>query len=219
MPDTPIDEQESAFTQPTAEQLADFAAGDPIAEDEVLQLVLPQLVRWAWKHYANLPREEVESTIHQVLAETCRPVVRYDPARSKLTSYLIRLIKLRLNDVYTKRQTIVGHEESIEHVRENLLHTPYNVMNSLEASATELTRERFFADAAGHLDEQECEILELMRAGIGGVEPYTAVLSKYGSVSDPARDVKNAKVRLQRRLNTLAGRMGYPKEDLLHESE
>ena len=214
-----VDEQESAFIQPTPEQLAAFAAGDPIAEDEVLRLILPQLVRWAWKHYDNLPPDEVESTIHQVMAETCRPVVRYDPAKSKLTTYLIRLIKLRLNDVYAKRQAIAGHEESVEQVRENLLRAPYNVANNPDASAAELTRERFFAEAALHLNEQEREMLELMRAGIGGVEPYAAVLSKYGPVSDPARDVKNAKVRLQRRLDTLAGRLGYPKEDLLDEYE
>ena len=91
---------EGAFQQPTPEQIAAFIDGDPIAEDDVLGIVLPQLVRWAISHHPDLPAEEIESLIYQVTAETCRPAVRYDPTKAKLTTYIINLFNLRVNDLY-----------------------------------------------------------------------------------------------------------------------
>ncbi len=39
--------KESNFPQPTDEQLAGFREGDPVAINEVVELVLPPILRWA----------------------------------------------------------------------------------------------------------------------------------------------------------------------------
>src|SRR5689334_18230757 len=121
--------EEETFQQPSPELLARFVVGDPIAEDTVLGLVLPQIYRWAIRRYSNLPEQEVQSVIHQVITETCRPRVRYDPNRSKLTTYLIGLIKLRMVDLYEKQNAIYTSEESGIDAKEKLLRLPYNTVD------------------------------------------------------------------------------------------
>src|SRR5262249_18000323 len=91
---------ESVFQQPTAEQLAAFARGDPIAKNEIARLALPQITRWAWRQYENLPPDEVQSIVNEALAEIFRNHERYDPRQASFTTYAINLIRLRLNNVY-----------------------------------------------------------------------------------------------------------------------
>src|SRR5262245_3581724 len=91
---------ESIFRQPTTEQLSAFAQGDPLAKEEMAHLVLPQLVRWAWSQYVNLPQDEVQSAINATLAEILRHPERYDPKRASFTTYAIHLLKFRLNTLY-----------------------------------------------------------------------------------------------------------------------
>ena len=62
---------ESVFQQPTQEQLKQFVAGDSLAIDEVVILILPQLVRWAERHYPGIPEHERESVIEVVCQELC----------------------------------------------------------------------------------------------------------------------------------------------------
>lgn len=207
---------ESIFQQPTPEQLAAFVAGDPIAEDEVLRLVLPQLYRWANRHYPNLVQSDVQSVINQVVAETCRPYVRYDPSKSKLTTYLIRLIKLRLVDLYEKEKKINDFEDSDPSIHEKLLKFPYNKVDSLKDS-THIAREKFFQEAENSLDNVEREFLRLMRQGEKKQEVFVAVLKQYDSISDPIREVKNTKERLNRKLKVIARKLDYRLEDLLDD--
>ena len=212
-----MDEHESTFAQPTAEQLAAFVAGDPVAEDEVLRLVLPQLHRWACKHHPNLASEDLERLIYQVAAETCRPAVRYDPTKSRLTTYMIGLLNLRVRDLYAAQQDIQQHEETDPVARENLLQAAYNDSDAPEWQLLELTREEFFARAETRLDPVELEFLRLMRAGEKSESVFVQVLAQHGGPQYAAarHDVKNAKVRLQRKLKTLATELGYQAEDLL----
>lgn len=214
-----MDENESTFVQPSPEQLAAFVAGDPVAEDAVLQLVLPQIHRWACKHHPTLASEDLESLVYQVAVETCRPVVRYDSAKSRLTTYMIGLLKLRVRDLYAAQRHIHEHEEIGPAARENLLQTAYNHSDAPEGQLLDLTREEFFAHAKTRLDPVEREFLRLMRAGEKSEAVFAQVLAQY---SDPqhaaaAHDVKNAKVRLQRKLKALAGELGYGAEDLIGE--
>jgi hypothetical protein len=205
--------EEDKLQQPSPELLAKFVAGDPIAEDTVLGLVLPQIYRWAIRTYSNLPEQEVQSVIHQVVAETCRPSVRYDPNRSKLTTYLIGLIKLRIIDLYEKQHTIKTSEESGLDTQEKLLRLPYNTVDE----ATRITRDAFFQEAGQQLGEVERAFLELMLQGEKRQETFVAILSRYGKVSDPAKEVKNTKERLLRALRGIAQSLGYHPDDLLGE--
>src|SRR5215217_5660335 len=120
---------ESKLQQPTLEKLSAFAQGDPIAKDEIARLVLPQLARWAWHHYPNLPRDEVQSVVNGVLAEILRSHERYDPDQSSFTTYAIHLIKLRLASLYQALKRIKEFQGS---ARENLFQPAYNSIDTLE---------------------------------------------------------------------------------------
>ncbi|HWN12156.1 MAG TPA: hypothetical protein VNO50_23225 [Pyrinomonadaceae bacterium] len=61
---------ESKFQQPTEQQLRGFVKGDPITINEVIHLILPQLHRWALQKYSTLPRDDVQSVVNRVLAES-----------------------------------------------------------------------------------------------------------------------------------------------------
>lgn len=202
---------ESVFDQPTPEQLDGFVAGDPIAMDEIVRLLLPQLQRWAIGHYSNLPEDEVQSTVNLVFAETCRNHARYIPHKSKLTTYLIRLLKLRLADLYQDMK----FEDSNLHVYEKLLQTPYNDSSTID-SATRLTRNAFFQDAALFLDAHEQAFLELMQNGEKSQQAFVAILTRHGRRADnPDHEVKNLKERLVRKLKHIADDQGYSLQDLL----
>lgn len=95
---------ESVFQQPTAEQLQQFVAGDPVAMDEVLALVLPQLYIWAERRYSNVPEQERVNVLHDVLNETYQHHDRYNPRLTKFTTYIINLIIKRMATV--QRQQI-----------------------------------------------------------------------------------------------------------------
>jgi len=198
---------ESSFQQPTDEQLAAFVLGDPVAENEVLQIVLPQLYRWAAHHYPTLPQPEVESVINQVVSETCRPHVRYNPQKAKLTTYLIGLIKLRVVDLFEK-------QNAINDIHEKMLHLPYNqlVVNDVDIR---LTRETFFQEVRPFLNSVESEFLELMKDGEKSLDAFAAILSRHGALVDPSKEVKNTKERLQRKLKAFARDRNYQIDDLL----
>jgi hypothetical protein len=206
---------ESVFQQPTPELLAAFVDGDPIAEDAVLRLVLPQLYHWALKHHPTLPPPEVQSVINQVAAETCRPHVRYDPARSRLTTYMLNLVSLRLNDLYATESRQKEHEEIGTDLRENFSQPPYNLANTPNPAA--ITRNDFFERVLQHLDGPERDFLTLMLHGEKREEVFIVALARYGPVPDPSREVKNAKVRLQRKLRKLADDMGYELQDFVDD--
>jgi hypothetical protein len=204
---------EGAFQQPTPNQLAAFVEGDPIAEEEVLRLVLPQLTRWAVSQHPDLPPEEVTSLIYQVAAETCRPIVRYDPTKSKLTTYLVNLFKWRVKDLYRREAWIKRQAELDDESRENLPQSPYNMSNTPDP--TRIIRDQFFQEAARDMNEVEREFLELMRQGEKSDAVYAEILVRHGSTADLSRKVKNLKVRLQRRLHRFAQQTGYELSDLL----
>lgn len=206
--------EESIFKQPSSKQLEAFIAGDPVAEDEVLRLVLPQLYRWAKRHYSNLPDDEVQSEINRVVLETCRPRVRYNPnAGTNLTTYLINLIKLRLNTLYQNRKQIKDSEISESDAPEKWLGLPYKRLEN----DIRITRDTFFQEISLLLHEPEREFLELMRQGEKRQDVFITVLERYGTVSDPAREVKNMKERLLRKLRTFAEEHGYQLQDILSD--
>lgn len=207
---------DSVFQQPTPQQLAAFVEGDPIAEDEVLRLVLPQLYRWAARNYSDLPQPEVQGIIHQVITETCRPKVRYDPSRARLTTYLIGLIKLRLTDLYHKHQRIIKAEESSLDTHEKSPQVLYNESETL-GDCTRITREMFFQEVENSLSDLEKDFLTLMRQGEKRLDVFVGVLEQYGAISDPTREVKNAKERLKRKLKATARNLNYRLEDLMDE--
>jgi len=207
---------DSIFQQPSPQQLAAFIQGDPVAEDEVLRLVLPQLYRWSAQNYPNLPQSEVQSIIHQVVSETCRPHVRYDPSKAKLTTYLIGLIKLRLNDLYQKENKIISFEESGSNPHEKLPQVLYNQSETIDKS-TRITRAMFFQEVENSLNDLEKDFLKLMRQGEKRLYIFVEILKQYCPVSDPEREVKNTKERLKRKLKATAQDLNYRLEDLLDE--
>ncbi len=204
---------ESAFQQPTGEQLSAFAQGDPIAKDEIAHLVLPQLARWAWRHYSNLPRDEVQSVVNGALAEILLRHERYDPNQSSFTTYAIHLIKLRLASLYQALRKIKEFQDS---ARENLPQPTYNSMNTAELEQI-IERDQFFGAAMKRLEGEEGEFLRLILQGEKQQEAFVKVLARYGSFKHPGREIKNVKARLLRMLQALASEMGYAADDLISE--
>src|ERR1700742_389455 len=185
---------ENAFRQPTAPQLSAFAQGDPIAKDEIAHLVLPQLARWAWSRYPNLPRDEVQSVVNGALAEIFRHHERYDPDRSRFTTYAIHLIKLRLADLYQALLKIKMFQDS---ACENSPHPLYNSVDTAEIDQR-IERDQFFGAAMKRLEGAEKELLRLILQGEKRQEAFVQALAYYGPVEQAGRDVKNMKARLLR---------------------
>jgi len=196
---------ESIFNQPNPEQLDGFLAGDPVAINEIVELLLPQIVRWAIVHYDSLPPDEVESMVHQVFAEVCINHARYEPQKSKLTTYVIGLLRLRLRDLY----------EETPDIHENPLAKPYNEIDTIDPN-TRLTRDAFFQKAASFLDPYEQDFLDMMLKGEKSLEVFVNILARYGNLaSNPDHAVKNTKERLVRKLRTIAKDAGFSLQDLI----
>ena len=202
---------ESAFQQPTAQQLSAFAQGDPIAKDEIAHLVLPQLARWVWSRYPNLPRDEVQSVVNGALAEILRHHERYDPAQSSFTTYAIHLIKLRLAGLYQALKKIEAFQDS---ARENLPLPAYNPMDTVELDQR-IERDQFFGTAMKRLEGAEKEFLRLILQGEKQQEVFAQALIRYDPIKHAGREIKNVKARLLRKLQALAEEMGYKASDLL----
>lgn len=204
---------ESKFQQPTSEKLSAFAQGDPIAKDEIAGLVLPQLARWAWHHYPNLPHDEVQSVVNGVLAEILRSYERYDPDRSSFTTYAIHLIKLRLASLYQALKRIKEFQGSAQ---ENLFQLTYNSIDTVELNQR-IERDQFFGAAMKRLEDSEKEFMRLMLQGEKRQDIFIQALARSGAVEYAARDIKNVKARLLRKLQALAVEMGYEANDLIRE--
>jgi DNA-directed RNA polymerase specialized sigma subunit len=204
---------ESAFQQPTVEQLSAFAQGDPIAKDEIAHIVLPQLARWAWRHYPNLPRDEAQSVVNGVLAEILLNHKRYDPHRSSFTTYAIHLIRLRLASLYNALKRIKDFQDL---PRENQLQPAYNGTDAAELDQS-IERNQFFGAAMKRLEGAEKEFLCLMLQGEKQQDVFVQLLARYGSVKHPGREIKNMKAKLLRKLQALASEMGYEADNLIRE--
>jgi len=207
---------ESAFRQPTSEQLSAFARGDPVAKNEIAHLVLPQLVRWAWRHYPNLPQDEVQSAVNGALAEIMRNHERYNPELANFTTYAINLIKLRLSSLHQALKKIKEFRDSLEGAHENLSPTAYNRIDCTEVHRR-IERDQFFGKAMKRLEGAEKEFLRLMLEGEKQTGAFAQVLARYGPVANPAREVKNMKAALLRKLQALALDMGYEADNLIGE--
>ncbi len=205
--------KESNFPQPTDEQLAGFREGDPVAINEVVELVLPPILRWAWGNYELLPRDDVQDIVHQVLAEICHQPARYDPSLVLFTTYVIRLLRLRLVDLYATQRDIEEQEEYGPDAYEKLLALSYNDTGTIDED-TRIVREDFFHQLEEHLEPVERELLQLMRKGIKSTKAAAAILLRYGPIADEERDVKNAKARLERKMAFIRKKLGFKLEDL-----
>lgn len=205
---------DDVFQQPTHEQLKLFVTGDPIAINEVVHLVLPQMRRWAWKQYSNLPSDEVESTVHQVLAETCVNHSRYNPEASQITTYLTNLLKLRLIDLYNQENEIKKFEDSGPEAQEKLIRLTYNPLDTPDI-AIRMTRDQFFDIASGRLTDEELAFLQLIKQGEKQQEIFEAVLRSYRSMIEPGKETKNLKARVMRKLRIIAEEHGFRYDDLI----
>lgn len=205
---------ESVFEQPSADQLSGFVIGDPISIDSVVRLLLPQVYRWGIKHYPDIPREEIQSVVNQVFAETCYHHNRYDPKRSMLTTYIIRLVKMRMIDIIKSKEYMRVDIDLSEKVDIHL----YNELTDVD-SAARIARDTFFQIAEKSLDDLEREFLSLMLQGEKRLFTYLAVMQKFGITSEipehPEHEVKNTKERLIRKLKNIANEYGYKFEDLV----
>jgi hypothetical protein len=205
---------ESHFQQPTLEQLNRFVQGDPVARDAVLCLVLPQLYSWGQRHYPQIVLPDMHSIIHDVLSETCQHYARYDPNRSKFTTYVIEIIKKRMVTVLRKQIKVANNESSGD---ENFSEkSPEPTYNELETDIVQrIDREAFFRRARVQLTEIESVFLDLMLDGEIHQELFIAVLNRAGFVGNTSREVNNVKTRLKYKLEKSAQVQGLRLEDLL----
>jgi DNA-directed RNA polymerase specialized sigma24 family protein len=203
---------ESSFQQPSPEQLAAFVQGEPLAIDEVVHLLLPQLYRWAIRQHPHFPRDEVQSVVNEAFAEVCRNPDRFNPQKAKLTTYIIKLVKWRMAALGDAIKKI----SKISEEQENFSQETYNQLSTTEIEA-HIVQERFFSKVMERLDDAEQEGLKLMLQEESGQDAYVAILTRYGSVMNPAGEVKNFKERLKRKVRIIARELGYESEDLLGE--
>lgn len=204
---------ESVFRQPTQDQLKQFVAGDPLAMDEVVELVLPQLVSWAAHRYPTIPDHERESVIDDVLNETYQHHERYDPHKAMFTTYVIDLIEKRMKTAQRKFITLLEREDSLETVSENLPQVKYD--NVEEDVVRRLDRDDFFRLARSHLLPLEAAFLDLMREGEIHNPPFIDILRRFGITNKTVREVKNAKERVKYKLETFAHSRDLRLEDYL----
>jgi hypothetical protein len=155
----------------------------------------------------------VQSIVNGVLAEILRNHERYNPDQSSFTTYAIHLIKLRLAGLYQALKRIKEIQDS---ARENLLQPPYNGIDTLELDQR-IERDQFFGAAMKRLEGAEKEFLRLILQGEKQEGAFAQVLARYGPAKHTAREIKNVKARLLRKLQALAREMGYEAGDLLSE--
>lgn len=210
----PTTRRPSRFQQPSAEQIADFRAGDPVAIDAVIHIVLPQVERWATSRYSSLPVEDVRDVVNQVLSETCQHHDRYDPARGAFTSYAIELLKRRLADAYRAWSDIEAHEESGPHADEAVLHVSGDIEGTLDPDVS-IVRAEFLGRVAAELDDVERDLWALMLGGNKDTAAAAAILAQREPVANMQREVKNAKARLMRKVRAIAEALDYRLEDLV----
>jgi DNA repair exonuclease SbcCD ATPase subunit len=201
----------SDFPEIAEELVSGFVSGDPVAMDTVISLILPPLVRWAQTQYRDLPADEVESLMMQVVSEIYFKHNNYDPTRSKLTTYIINLYRLRINDLYNRENKIIQFEAVLDPEREISSQHPYNFTDKHDTRMAHLDTIQQLRE---QLDEPDREFLDLILKGTKSSQQFADVLSKYQHVSDPQRDVKNARTRLMRRLKKLAADMDVSVDDL-----
>jgi len=203
---------ESSFQQPTPEQLVAFVQGEPVAIDEVVHLLLPQLYRWTIRQYPNFPRDEVQSVVNESFAEICRNPTRYNPQQAKLTTYIIKLINWRMAALNQAIKKITKTAEE----QENCPQDAYNQSSTTEIE-TYIIQKHFFSKVMERLDGAEKEGLKLMLQEESDQDAYVAILTRYGSVMNPAGEVKNFKERVKRKVKTIALELGYVSDDLLEK--
>lgn len=202
----------SKFRQPTAQQLEGFVKGDRDLIEEVIHLLLPQLQRWALKTYFSLPQDDVKSVVNRVLAETCLHHSRYDPLKSRLTTYIIRLISKRMVDLYESTKRTAEHEELFSDPPPEL---EYSLLDIAEID-TRIVRTRFFEGVKKRLDKAEGDVLELMRQGEDSRKQFLLVLQRHQSLDFGSRFcVKNFKARVMKKVRAIASKQGYDKHALL----
>lgn len=200
--------KESVFQQPSSQDLAGFREGDPLAMDRVLVLMIPQLLRWAWRSYPDLPVDDVEELVYAALAETCRNHSRYDPAASLFTTYVINLIRWRMDRL---RKSV----ERVSNPPENLRSRVYHSMDEREIGIG-LSRERFFTEVRKRLKGLDLEFFELMLKR-ANPQAYLTAVERHDQFADPQKEAKNRRARVQRKLKEIATEIGYTSSDLLKE--
>jgi hypothetical protein len=194
----------SVFVQPSPEQIEAFRDGDPIATDEVIGLVLPQVTRWAWKTYPDVIPEETCSLVNQVFAEICLNPARFDPQKASITTYAINIITLRMKDKRHKEYKLLDFEGGDLELHENRSRTPYNNLEE------RIDRDKLFETVNLGLSELEREFLQLMREGEIRMMIFTEALHRHKVVtSNPEREVNTIKERIKRRLKSTAIEMGF----------
>jgi hypothetical protein len=204
---------ESKFPEPTFEQLEAFGKGDPIATQEIVELILPPLVRWAKTKYSGLAADEVESLMHQVLGEICINHERYNPQLSKLTTYILNLFKLRVRGLLqevNENQKIISLDADPKY--EKLFVTPYNYTDDEDQI---IAINHFFEQVEERLEPVEMEFLRLMRLGIKDSDQFVSIVVQNRSdVGDIAKEVKNTKERLYRKIRSIATEVNFKFTDI-----
>jgi|GEM_PF-2952025 len=199
----------SEFPQPSPEDLAEFIKGDPVATDRIMRCVAVPLCRWAWQQYPALPRDEVEHLVFESLAETAHNHARYDPTRSLITTYIIHLIRWRVQRFQQRQQK----KQAIEaDEREKPSHDAYNRMDSRK-NDSRIMRERFFETVRGKLTGLDRTFFELM---VEGAEPAAYIREvEQAGFEGATSEAKNRKARVTRRLKEIANLMELQLEDLM----
>lgn len=206
----------SAFVQPTAEQLAAFRDGDPVAVDAVITLMLPQLQSYARKHWgADLDEAEIDEAVSQACLETWQKPGRYDSTRSLLSTYLINLTGKRIIDARRRLIRDVGRSVPLPETHAIGPSPTYNRVDDDGGAATRVALEQFFAAVEPHLEGYERELLATYRADSADPAVEEAILTRHGFAGDMPDIIKNARARLRRKLRRLAEEHGFHPADLL----
>jgi ribosomal protein L25 (general stress protein Ctc) len=207
---------DSTFQQPSQEDLAGFVAGDPVAVDRVMTLLAPQLFRWATKHYGKqLIEADIEDLVYAALDETCRHSAKYDPSKTAITTYIIKLIMWRAPRIIDSVKKIRKFEDTSDQAQAQL---PQGVYNSTEARDLEIriSREDFFHAVREQLQGLDKEFFELELRGAES-DDFVQAVERHGSFQDSESEAKNRRGRVRRALKKIAEGLGLTLEDLWKE--
>jgi hypothetical protein len=204
----------SIFEQPSAEVLAGFVAGEPVATDELVRLIFPQLLRWTANKYHQWRFEDVEEVVLQSVYELCKNHAQYNPHKSKVTTFVISTIEHRMIDLARNKQyNFLRTSKSLSH--ENTEKTTYNNVEEIDTE-TQLAREEFYQRAIPRLTPAEVDVLNLIRQNESAQEVFIEVLSQYEVIQvDPYKYLKNFRERLSRKLSSLAKELGFEFRDVI----
>ena len=176
-------------------------ADDPVATVDFFEMVVPTLERYLRYQFPSIgPSVDPDIyvyAIHEALTDHFKNPGRYDPAKSKLTTYLRLAAKRDLQNLLRKESRHATGRTSLDSVEFELP----DGNDISETVADNIDAQRLSDKLAKEMTPEEREVFSLMAEGERSTEAAAAALGiGHLSAHDQMREVKRVKDRIKRRL-------------------